>query len=78
MCMHHWNAGAHGIQKRVLDLLNWIQAVLSHLIWVLGSKPEFSARAASALKHGAISPASEGIFIYKEIMGIIRKDKSLQ
>lgn len=45
----------HGGQKRLLDLLKLeLQTVVSHH-WVLGHKPESSAR---ALNHYTVSPAS--------------------
>lgn len=41
-------AGSHKSQKRVSPVVN-------HLIWVIGTEPRFSARAASTLNHCDVS-----------------------
>lgn len=47
---------AYRKQKRVLGALELeLQAILSPMIWVLGTNPGYSARAGSDLNHRAIS-----------------------
>ena len=47
---------AYGKQKRVSGALELeLQAILSPMIWVLGTKPGYSAKAGSDLNHRAIS-----------------------
>lgn len=47
---------AYRRQKRVLGALELeLQAILSPMIWVLGTNPGYSARAGSDLNHRAIS-----------------------
>lgn len=46
----HATTGASGGQKRVLDPLELkLQGVVSHLMWVLGTKLKFSASSVCAL-----------------------------
>ena len=52
LCVPRESGGAHGSQKRALDLLELaLEVVVSHPTWVLGTRPRGSARAASALNH---------------------------
>ena len=46
-------------------------------MWVLGIKPKSSGRAASALSHGAISPASQDMNIFK-IYNILRRQRNIE
>lgn len=52
----------HVVCERVLErsdpLQLKLQAFVSHLVWVLGTRLQFSVRAVSALNHGAISSVS--------------------
>lgn len=65
MCM-----GTHRGQKKISDPLQLkTQAVMGHLKWVLGAELLFSARAVSALNHGALSPTHHAIFT-QQFLGI--------
>lgn len=60
MCVfvQHIHAGAHRIQKRVLDPLELeLQAVVSHVTWVQGTKLRASDRAVTAHNARLLSPA---------------------
>ena len=60
--MHAVCVGAHGDQKRVLDPLELeFQVVVSCLMWVLGTKPRSSARAANTL---TAEPSLQPLSIY--------------
>lgn len=71
LCLHVWNTtmvlcDARGGQKMASDPLELaLQMVVSHHVWVLGIKSGPSARAATALKHLAISPALQRNFLNK-------------
>ena len=45
--------------------------------WDLGIEPKSSGRAASALSHGAISPASQDMNIFK-IYNILRRQRNIE
>lgn len=53
--MYVYHIGAHGGQKRTVDLES--QVVMSRLVYELRTEPRSSIRTASAVDHGAISPA---------------------
>jgi hypothetical protein len=58
--VHYVRAGAKGGPKKPLALLELeLQEAGSHHVGGGGTKPGSSAGAASALNHGAISPAPE-------------------
>ena len=57
----YWNAGTHGIQKRVSYPLQLdLQVVVIQLIWMVGTKLRSSARTANMLttEHSLYTPSS--------------------
>lgn len=63
VCMHvhvcgyaHGSAGAYGVQRRLRSLRAGLQALMSHLMWVLGVKPMSSEWTANPLNNWAIPP----------------------
>lgn len=62
--MHHMQAVSDGGQKRVSDPWNWKNIWLRAVLWVVGIKPGSSRRAASALKHWAMSLAPHFCYLY--------------
>lgn len=53
--VHHMPVGAQGGQRVLGSLELELQVFVNHLIWILGTKPGFSATAVNVLKHWAIS-----------------------
>lgn len=53
--VHHMPVGTQGGQRLLGSLELELQVFVNHLIWILGTKPGFSARAVNVLKHWAIS-----------------------
>ena len=57
--LHHLHVDAHRIQGMSDTLETEFQAVVSHLTWMLGIKPEFPKIAASILNLRGISLSSD-------------------
>jgi hypothetical protein len=72
MCLYglvNASEGAHRSQKRVSDNLQVeLQVVVSHLLWILGTKLRSSRRAMCILNSWAICPASWCAFSYKSLL----------
>lgn len=55
--VYHIYAGTLGGQKKVSEFLEWeVQGLVSHLMWIQGTKPWYSANS-NALTHWTIFPA---------------------
>lgn len=57
------NASVHRGSRCQLPQELGLQAVVSHLMWVLGIELRFSGSIGSALNHGATSPAPKAVLL---------------